>query len=169
MIFGVHCNGRALRCTKLSSASSSKQIFKGEFNLKIFLTSKKGLSCLVSTYLSCLASYGVLCVPAILDSYGVLCVPAMVFFILLCRNYSRISTFLFLVSCTVPPDFISVITSWLGQFHLIYSILSPQFHQILSEFTLYARCQVHCRNKNPCFKETCILERQGKGESIINI
>ena len=69
MIFIIlHCSGMTLRCTKLLSTSSSKQIsfvfqgfyffflilaaniFNQQFSLKIFLTSKRGLS-LIDFYL----------------------------------------------------------------------------------------------------------------------
>lgn len=106
----LHCNGLPLRCIKLSSASSSKQIFKGEYNLKIFLTSKQGLS--LTDF--CLSSDSVLWAPATLDFFQVLFLSAET-----TLSYSHLP--LPKVNSTVLSDFVSVITSWLGQFHLIYS------------------------------------------------
>ena len=85
----LHCSDMTLRCTKLLSTSSSKQIsflsevfiylflilaanlFNQELNLKIFLPSKRGLS-LTDFYLALLPVFRVFWVSDTLDFFQVL-------------------------------------------------------------------------------------------------
>lgn len=114
MIFVIlHCSAMALRCIKLSSPSSSEQMFKGAFNLKIFLTSKKDLS-LTDFYLPLLPVFR-LC--SLSSSHTGLLSGLILF----CWDNSHIPAFLYLINSILPTGFFSVITSWLGQFHLIDS------------------------------------------------